>query len=360
MDAQVHTYIVENLTTAILLLDDRLRIIYANPTAEGMLGLSARRLNGRDVTDVFQCDGASLKDRLYEYLLAGRPYTEREVETTLFGERPTTVNFSVTPIHDRHLTPSAMLEVAQVDRLLRISRDDETLRQQTVARQITNGLAHEIKNPLGGLRGAAQLLQGELASEELKDYTRIIIGEADRLQKLVDRILGPHDRLALRELQIHEVLEHVRLLVSAEAPSDISIVRDYDPSLPFIVGDRDLLIQAVMNIVRNAVQSLRDAGTITLRTRIVRHFTTGRTRYRLAIQADIIDDGPGVPKDLQDRLFYPMVTGRPEGTGLGLSIAQTLINRHQGLIECASQPGNTVFSILLPVTSGPVENRDDG
>jgi two-component system nitrogen regulation sensor histidine kinase GlnL len=249
------------------------------------------------------------------------------------------------------------LELVQLDRHLRISQDEQWLSQHSAARKMIRGLAHEIKNPLGGLRGAAQLLDGELREEGLKEYTRIIIAEADRLHKLVDRMLGPNNRLHKQEINIHEILEHVRNLVLAEAPGGIELIRDYDPSLPWLWGDRDLLIQAVLNIVRNALQSLGDSGRITLRTRILHKFTIDHTRHRLVIRADIMDNGPGIPEPLQDTLFYPMVTGRDEGTGLGLTIAQTLINQHRGLIECQSRPGHTVFTVLLPVEAAHSEDE---
>lgn len=359
MDPSFHTVILEHLCTSVVLLDDELCIGYANPAAESLLSISARHLTGVAVDEVFSCEGRPLSERLYEYLLVGRPYTEREVRVALFGERPATVNFGVNPILDSRLAPTALLEITQLDQHLRMSRDDQAMRQQAVAREIIRGLAHEIKNPLGGLRGAAQLLESELADEELKDYTGIIIREADRLRNLVDRLLGPRDPLIERTVDVHEVLEHVRRVVEGEMPQGVRIDRDYDPSLPTILGDRDLLIQAVMNLVRNALQALAGHGRIVLRTRIDRHRTIGQTHHRLAIKADIIDTGPGIPRELQDRLFYPLVTGRSEsdeGSGLGLSIAQTLIDRHQGTIEFTSQPGRTVFSVLLPVSSNRVED----
>jgi len=357
MEPSFHSFIVENLCTSVVLLNDDLRIEYANPAAESLLNISARHLTGLAIDEVFCCEGRSLSERLYEFLLVGRPYTEREVRVALFGERPVTVNFGVNPILDTRLVPTALLEITQLDQHLRMSREDQAMRQQAGAREMIRGLAHEIKNPLGGLRGAAQLLESELTDVELKDYTRIIIGEADRLRNLVDRMLGPTDPLIEREVDVHDVLEHVRRVVEGEMPEGAHIDRDYDPSLPTIRGDRDLLIQAVMNLVRNALQAVGGCGRILLRTRIVRHKTIGHTHHRLAIKADIIDSGPGIPRELQDRLFYPLVTGRREGSGLGLSIAQTLIDRHQGTIEFTSRPGHTVFSVLLPTASKRTEDH---
>jgi two-component system nitrogen regulation sensor histidine kinase GlnL len=217
------------------------------------------------------------------------------------------------------------------------------------------GLAHEIKNPLGGLRGAAQLLERELDHPEQREYTRIIIDEADRLTELVDRLLGPNTKPRIESVNIHRILEHVVNLVDAEMPGRLGFIRDYDPSLPDIQCDETQIIQAVLNIVRNAAQILDDerqritAPEITLRTRVVRSFTIGTSLHRLVAQIDIIDNGPGVPADMLDSIFVPMISGRPQGTGLGLAITQSVISRHHGVIECTSRPGKTCFSVFLPL-----------
>jgi two-component system nitrogen regulation sensor histidine kinase GlnL len=225
--------------------------------------------------------------------------------------------------------------------------------QNESARALVRGLAHEIRNPLGGLRGAAQLLERELGTEELKEYTRIIVHEADRLQALVDRLLGPRMLPSKRLINIHEVTERVRALIQAEAPGGIVVDRDYDPSIPELYADPELLIQATLNVAQNAVQAVADAGHILLRTRVHRQYTIGQRRHRLVARIDICDNGAGIREDLKDLIFYPMVTGRNDGTGLGLSIAQSLVNQHAGLIECHSEPGNTTFSILLPLVNVP-------
>jgi two-component system nitrogen regulation sensor histidine kinase GlnL len=211
------------------------------------------------------------------------------------------------------------------------------------------GLAHEIKNPLGGLRGAAQLLARELPTKELKEYTGVIISEADRLQKLVNRILGPNKMPKKEPVSIHEVLEHVRSLLLAEAPEGIRIQRDYDPSIPDINADRDQLIQALLNIMRNAVEAMHGDGDIKLRTRVIRKFTIGQKQQNLVAQIQVIDNGPGIPQEILEQIFFPMVTSRAEGTGLGLAIAQSLIQQHNGIIECKSKPGRTEFSIYIPI-----------
>ncbi|MEM8547632.1 MAG: nitrogen regulation protein NR(II), partial [Pseudomonadota bacterium] len=235
--------------------------------------------------------------------------------------------------------------------LLKISREEGLISAQEATRSVVRGLAHEIKNPLGGVRGAAQLLARALPDEHLREYTSIIIEEADRLRDLVDRMLGPKRQLQVAPVNIHEVTEHVRNLIGAEAGDATELLRDYDPSLPSIVGDRPQLIQAVLNIVRNAYQATEglDHGSITLRTRSHRQFTIGTRRHRLVCRLDIEDNGPGIPEDLQHAIFVPMISSRAEGTGLGLSISQAIINRHQGLLDCTSEPGKTIFTIYLPM-----------
>ena len=210
-----------------------------------------------------------------------------------------------------------------------------------------------MKNPLGGIRGAAQLLARELSSPDQLEYTQIIIREVDRLRALVDQLLGPNKQLEPESLNIHEVLEHVRQLIEAEIDQTISVIRDYDPSLPDLSGDRSQLIQAILNITRNALQACEGQASckLTLRTRVLRQFTIGSNRHKLVCKIDIQDNGPGVPEDMIGLIFLPMVTGRAEGTGLGLSISQSIINRHGGLLECQSEPGNTLFTIYLPLES---------
>jgi two-component system nitrogen regulation sensor histidine kinase GlnL len=350
MTQNLPALILDNLSTAIILLDSELRLRYVNPAAEMLLGLSARRAQGVSLKEAIYCSTEDLRDRALHSLRSGRPFTEHEIEIETPGKQQrVTVNCTVTPIIAAGGVSSVLLEVVELDRHLRISREEQIRNQHLLSRAVIRGMAHEIKNPLGGLRGAAQLLEAELESEDLKDYTHIIIGEADRLQKLVDRMLGPNGLPDKKYLDIHEVLEHVRQLVAAEAPPDVELKRDYDPSIPMVYGDRNLLIQAILNIVRNALQAIDGKGTITLRSRIERQFPIGQIRHRLVARADVIDTGPGIPKYLKEKLFYPMITGRDSGTGLGLSIAQTLVNLHKGLIEYKSRPGYTVFSVYIPI-----------
>jgi len=341
--------ILEALTVAVLVLNRRLELIFMNPAAEMLFALSLRQAQGVAFRDL--ASGADvLIDGMERCLASGYPYTERELHLTLPGERAITVDCTVSPLADQEDRPLELLvELRQVDRLLRMSREEKLIAQHNISRLLVRNLAHEIKNPLGGLRGAAQLLEREFSDEELKEYTRIIIGEADRLRNLVDRMLGPTQLPARCEVNIHEILERVRHLMVAECGPGLRIEQDYDPSIPLLSGDADQLIQAILNIVRNAVQALNGHGLITLRTRVQRQCTIGHKRHKLVARLDIIDNGPGIPEEKLEAIFYPMITGRPEGTGLGLSIAQVLVNQHGGLIECSSRPGETVFTLLIPL-----------
>lgn len=335
--------LLDSLSTAVLLLDERLRLLYLNPAAEDLFAVSLRQALGIEWSVLVHAE-AGMVSRLEAALASQHPYTERELELGS-GKGRITVDCTVTPLSASEI----LIELVQVDRHLRISREEQLLVQQQAARELLRGLAHEIKNPLGGLRGAAQLLERELEQPDLKEYTQVIIGEADRLRNLVNRMLGPNNVPDKRAVNIHEILEHVRNLVDAEAHEHLAIHREYDPSIPELQADPELLVQAVLNIVRNAAQA---GGTdITLRTRAQRQFTIGHARHKLVARVDISDNGPGIDPDIQEKIFYPMVTGRAQGTGLGLSIAQSLINEHGGLIECESEPGNTVFTILLPLES---------
>ena len=233
-----------------------------------------------------------------------------------------------------------------------MAHEKHLLNQNEASRSLLRGLAHEIKNPLGGIRGAAQLLERKFDNDQDREFTHVIIREADRLKQLVDRMLGPRDIPNKSQLNIHQILEHVRNLVRVEA-DHIRFTTDYDPSLPDIYGDESMIIQALLNITRNAIKEVSADGKITFKTRPFRNYTIGENTYPLVAKIDIIDNGPGIPEELKEKLFLPMVTGHAEGTGLGLSIAQTLINQHNGLIEFASSPGHTVFSLLLPLNTTP-------
>ncbi len=349
--------ILENLNAAILLFDRNLSLTYLNSAGEILLADSSRHLVGLSAAELFKSSDPALLMNLQQCLTMAEPLLDRELILERMNHS-LTINFSATPLLKGDHVHEILLELQQVDNHLRISKEERLLSQQNTARLLVRGLAHEIKNPLGGLRGAAQLLDLELDNPELKDYTRIIIAESDRLQGLMDKMLGPNKLPNKRAINIHEVLERVRQLVQAEGNSRLTIKSDYDPSIPELLADKDQMIQAILNIAKNAVQALNGAGNIILKTRIHRQVTLGRKRYKLAVKCDIIDDGPGIHADMMNQIFYPMITGRADGTGLGLSIAQALINQHNGLIECNSEPGNTVFSIFLPIIT-PEENGND-
>lgn len=345
--------ILDNLNVAVLMLDANLCIQYLNPAAESLFHLSSKRARGVCMDKMLFVD-EHLFGRLRDSLLHSHPYAEHELTVDVVPGHKITIDYRATPLQQADQPPMLLLEISHIDRQLRIAREEKLLSEQVASRQLVRGMAHEIKNPLGGLRGAAQLLERELPKPELKEYTRIIIGEADRLQNLVDRMLGPNALPKMRAVNIHQITEHVRQLVQAEAPKNIYFNLDYDPSLPDIQADPDLLIQATLNITRNAIAALGErGGEITYRTRPIRHFTIGHKHHRLVLQLDIMDNGPGIPESIREQIFFPMVTGNAKGTGLGLSIAQSLINQHGGLIACASKPGKTVFTIYLPM-----ENRD--
>jgi two-component system nitrogen regulation sensor histidine kinase GlnL len=348
--ADFYKQLLENLSTSVLVLDADLRVIFISPAAQALLELSASR----------SC-GSRLDELLPQHPLLPDPldapresaYTNRSLGLKLASGHEITVDCTVTPSSQPGSGDSQLiLELHPVDRIMRINREEGLISSQENTRAMIRGLAHEIKNPLGGVRGAAQLLARELPDPALEEYTRIIIEESDRLRDLVDRLLGPHQKPRLTRLNIHEILEHVRMLLQAETKSDVTFIRDYDPSVPDLLGDRSQLIQAILNIVSNAVRATLDNADrriITLRSRVQRQFTIGALRHRLVCRIEISDNGCGIPAELQDSIFIPMVSGRPEGTGLGLAISQSIISQHQGLIECQSKPGHTVFTLYIPL-----------
>ncbi|MEY3190151.1 MAG: hypothetical protein RIS10_268 [Pseudomonadota bacterium] len=340
--------ILDNLNTAILLFDSELMLTYINPTGEILLADSSHHLVGQSADELFKYSDPSLLFNVKQSLLMAEPLVDRALTLNRISHN-VTINFSATPLLVNEQVSEILIEFQQIDNHLRISKEEQLLTQQNTARLLVRGLAHEIKNPLGGLRGAAQLLDMELNDPELKEYTQIIIDESDRLQVLMDRMLGPNKLPNKNTLNIHEVLERVRQLVQVESTGGLIIENDYDPSIPDVYADKDQLIQAILNIARNALQAMEGKGRIIFKTRIYRHMNVGHKHYKLAVKCDIIDNGPGIDPNMMSQIFYPMTTGRAEGTGLGLSIAQALITQNNGMIECNSEAGNTVFSVLLPM-----------
>lgn len=348
---------LEHLATAVILLDAAHQVVYANPSAETLFALSATKIAGHHISQVF-LHGEILQLAIDNAVKNNSPFREHEFAITSVRQQSFAVTCTVTPVEMQE--GSLLLEFQQMDQQLRIAREERMLIQQQANSELLRNLAHEIRNPLGGLRGAAQLLEHELPNPSLREYTQVIIKEADRLQSLMDRLLVPHRAPKYEPTNIHEVLERVRSLLLAESPNNVLIRRDYDTSLPELIGDREKLIQAVLNIARNAVQAMQEANQkagnmlgnqsqIILRTRAERQVTLAKKRYRVAIKLQIIDNGPGIPDDIRDRIFYPLVSGREGGSGLGLALAQTFITQHHGMIDCESQPGKTCFTILLPI-----------
>lgn len=339
---------MDSMATAVLAIDGSMRIVYLNGSAEQLLGISARRAIDQRLTRVLTIPDA-LFARLLEAYESGQPFTDRQVTVEPHGRDPKIIDVSISQYPSGEHLAGLLLEINTIDRPLRIARDEAMLAQQEHARSLLRGLAHEIKNPLGGLRGAAQLLDRQLPDPELGEYTSIIIREADRLQGLIDRMLGPTTRPRRDRLNLHEVLEHVRKIVVAGAPDGVQVRFDYDPSIPECLTDRDRMVQVILNIAGNALQAIGNSGQIIFSSRVISNFTIGGTRYPLVASIALHDNGPGVPEHLIDQIFYPMVTGTDHGTGLGLSIAQSIMNQLGGLIECRSEPGNTTFTVLIPM-----------
>ena len=347
MDLKSSEMLVESISTAVAVLDDSLRLVNLNPAGEMLFKTSRRSVLEKPLAELLP-RGKNLTHLLERVMKDMHPVTIRGMRLMIALGETITVDCIVTPLIEGNNPKGLLIELNQIDRLLRLTHEERVRARHAANRAVIKGLAHEIKNPLGGLRGAAQLLERELDRPELHEYTKIIISEADRLRNLVDRIMGPRTPMILEEINIHEVLEHVRRLLLIENPK-LNIHTDYDPSLPEIQADREQLIQAFLNISRNAMQVLGEDGLISIRTGIDRQFTIDHKRHRLALRVEIEDNGPGIPPDLIENIFYPLVTGRPEGTGLGLAISQDIITSHGGLIECQSKPGQTIFTTHLPL-----------
>ena len=331
------------------------RLLFVNAMFENVAGLSRRTLMRSTLFDWF-VDQPQVRDTV-------RAVASNEVATARFDgvmKRAPQAAHDHLPVHVivtqiDHRGDRVLVEMLEIEQQTRQDREERALGQVQANKELIRNLAHEIKNPLGGIRGAAQLLEMEIDGRELTEYTQVIIREADRLQALVDRLLAPH-RLphVVSDVNIHEVCERVRSLILAEFPRGLAVVRDYDVSIPDFRGDREQLIQAVLNIAHNAAQVLGERiadgdAKLVLRTRVSRQATIGKRRFRLALELHIEDNGPGVPEDIRERIFYPLVSGRDGGSGLGLTLAQTFVQQHQGTIECDSEPGKTVFRIVIPL-----------
>jgi two-component system nitrogen regulation sensor histidine kinase GlnL len=340
------------LATAVLVIDWRGTIAFANQAAEQLFEASRKHLTGQTVQRLFT-DNLAVEQLLQDAQANALGMHRQLLDLRRPLLAPVTVQATASALDSRE-TP-LLLELAEIEQQLKVDRDERVLDLTAANRHVLRNLAHEVKNPLGGIRGAAQLLERELASEGLREYTRVIVAEADRLQALVDRLLAPHRTpRVVEQFNIHEVCERVRAVLLAEFPQGLAIDRDYDASAPEVRGDREQLIQALLNVARNAAQALDtriEAGDarIELRTRVARRVAIARRVHRLALALHVIDNGPGVPDELRERVFYPLVSGREGGSGLGLSLAQTYVQSNDGAIEFDSRPGHTDFRIVLPL-----------
>ena len=332
-----------------LVVDRELAVAYLNPAAENLLHVSARQATGQSLAQLFLPaeEVTGLCERVLDTALT---FSRRELEIVVAGNE-ITVDCRATPLEGRE--GFVLVEFFDVGGRVRIRTDEELMAQQDLSRRIVRQLAHEIKNPLGGLRGAAQLLSRQLSDPKKQAFTSVIIGEADRLAALVDSVLNPAEAAQADEINIHEVTERVVSLIESEGNPGVKVTRDYDPSLPPLWADRNQLVQAYLNLARNAVDALEgDGGRIVFRTRALTNVTLAGKRHRLVVSAEVQDDGPGIPDELQPTVFYPLVTGRNSGTGIGLTVAQELVGRNHGLIEFDSRPGETVFKMRLPIGNG--------
>jgi two-component system, NtrC family, nitrogen regulation sensor histidine kinase GlnL len=333
------------LSSAVILVNSDCVIRYLNPSAENLFAASQRKWVGHSLFGLLG-QAATLKSALDNALSNNWSYTGQGLRIERSNGEQITLDCTVTPVDASGVR--LLLEFRPIDAQLRVTREEQLLQQQQANRELIRNLAHEIKNPLGGIRGSAQLLEHELADPQLREYTEVIIAEADRLQDLMNRLLTSHCMVRPIHLNIHDVLERVRRLLLAEYP-DLAVRRDYDTSLPMITADREQLIQAILNIARNAAQAMNGEGEIRLKSRIARQVTLAKRRFKLALELQVIDNGPGIPDAIRDTIFYPLVSGRDGGSGLGLSLAQTFVEQHQGMIEVDSQPGHTCFTVLLPI-----------
>ncbi len=355
MKNKSYSSIVDHQSTAILILNTKCELEYMNPAAEAIFSVSSKRAKGVVLSSFLVDKNLEFFNRMQDSINKGQSWTEHECQIRVSDQKEITVNCTINLV-DIEDENKVLMEMVPLDRQLKILKENHLLKEHQATRTMLRGMAHEIKNPLGGLRGAAQLLEAELADKDLKEYTGIIIKEADRLHKLVDRMLGPNMVPNKIMHNIHEVLHHVYSLVSVEENKNIKFRIDYDPSIPMISFDRDLLVQAILNITRNAIRAVDKSGEITFKTRVLRRHTINGRFHKLAACLSVIDNGPGISEEIATKIFFPMVSGQTDGTGLGLAISQMLINQHDGLIEFDSQPGKTEFRVMLPIEAKAQEN----
>lgn len=350
--------IIDNLYTSVIVIDDKLEVKCINPAAEMLFHISNARAAMQDIRRLI-IEEHEFIDRLERSLISEHPFSVYDDQLLIHTHEVVDVDYSVSPIQYQPGSNFLLLEFTRLKAHRMITHDENILNQYEASKLLLRGLAHEIKNPLGGIRGSAQLLEKEL-DDDRRQFTQIIIEETDRLKNLVDRMVGPRDIPTKSNINIHQVIEHVRQLVSAEN-EQIRFIADYDPSIPDLLADESMLIQVILNITRNAVRELEqvdaEEAMIKLVTRTERNRKIANRSFPLVARIDIIDNGNGVPEELQEKIFMPMITGHADGTGLGLSIAQSLVQQHGGMIEFSSEPGATIFTILLPIeTEGRITN----
>ena len=362
--------LVDNLTTAILLIDSNLNIFYLNSACEALFDISLLRASGQPVLNLLHApdDTFNTHEALLNTIKTGQPYTRREAVINV-NFKDLHVDYTVSQLNaGKSYHPLLLIELNPIDRMLKISKEENLVQQHQVARQLVRGVAHEIKNPLAGIRGATQLLARSLNDKSYAEFTDVIINEVDRLTNLADTMLGSRQLPSYENVNVHEPLERVRSLIANQTKKKIKIIRDYDLSLPDVNADRDQLIQVMLNISVNAIQAITENKAffidhepeLILRTRIQRLVTINGVLNRSTVRVDIEDNGPGIPESILESVFYPLVTGRAKGTGLGLSIAQNIMHQHNGMIECQSVPGTTIFSLYLPWESDRVAKYNMG
>ena len=351
---------MDSLVTAVIVCDKNLIVNYINPSTETLFEVSAKQAINNNISVFFEDTDNFFKKILQKVDEQKNSYKEHEYFLQTHRKKTICVSLTVTALIDS--SDEFIIEFIQMDQQLKVAREERMFIQQQANTELLRNLAHEVRNPLGGLRGAAQLLEQELDKDSLKEYTQIIINEADRLQNLMNRMLTPSQMPVYKKTNIHEILERVRSLILSEFSSDISFVRDYDVSLPEFIVDREKLIQAILNIAKNGAQAMKlnnqDSRQLSFVTRAERQIVFRKKKHATAIRIDIIDNGPGIKNELIDKIFFPLVTGNENGSGLGLSLAQNLISLHQGMIDCHSVPGKTVFSIILPIENNLIPTQE--
>jgi two-component system nitrogen regulation sensor histidine kinase GlnL len=342
--------IIDNLHSAVVVIGEHLQIICMNPAAEMLFHISNNRAVKKNIRELI-INEHEFYDRLERSLISAHPYTVYDDRLHVHNHKSIDVDYSVSPIQYMPEGKFLLLEFIRLKAKQKLSHEESIFSQYEASKSLLRGLAHEIKNPLGGIRGAAQLLERELTDDSQKQFTQIIINETDRLKSLLDRMVGPKDIPTKTDINIHKILEHVRQLVLAES-DHVTFSADYDPSVPELHADEAMMVQVILNITRNAVRAVASnntQGEIKFKTRAQRNCPIGNQSHALVARIDIEDNGSGVSEELQEKIFMPMITGHAEGTGLGLSIAQSLVQQHNGLIEFTSRPDKTIFTILLPI-----------